>query len=122
MTSPRPAGVTRVQRITWSASGSPEATPWRKLAPPLACAWAAGAVPVLDPANGHYYEHIDAGLSWTAARAAALASDFGGRQGYLATVTSADENAFLLSLGPYGWLGGSDAAVTDEWRWVDGPE
>jgi hypothetical protein len=102
----------------------------RKLIPTLLAAAAAlalaapaaQAAPVLDPDNGHYYEYFDAGLSWTAASAAALASDFDGRQGYLATVTDADENAFLLSLGPYGWLGGSDAAVTDEWRWVDGPE
>lgn len=73
-------------------------------------------------ATGHYYDFIPKAntTSWTAARdEAALAG------GYLATVTSAAEQACLEAIprnsGAY-WAGGSDAASEDQWRWVTGPE
>jgi VCBS repeat-containing protein len=53
------------------------------------------------------------------------AADHGG---YLATVTSAEENQLLLNLmtssGPNqaGWLGGSDAASEGTWTWTGGAE
>ena len=72
--------------------------------------------------NGHFYEFIDARTSWTAARTAAQASSHLGQQGYLATITSAGEQAFLLGLASDGWLGGTDQTVEGEWRWADGPE
>lgn len=65
-----------------------------------AVAWAACASPepsaaVQWDANGHYYEvvSVPAGLTWDAARAAAVA-----RGGYLATITSREENDFVHSL------------------------
>ena len=70
--------------------------------------------------GGHSYRYVDApGISWDDARAAALA---GG--GYLANVTSADENASLQFLkgSAFAWLGGSDAATEGTWQWADGPE
>ena len=46
-----------------------------------------------------------------------------GLQGYLATITSAEENAFIQSkTNGVGWIGASDHAVEGEWRWVTGPE
>lgn len=83
---------------------------------------------VSDPAwtefEGHFYQFIPANLpagdfNWNEARADAIL-----RGGHLANVTSAAENAFLLSLSgnDWGWIGGSDEAVEGEWRWVDGPE
>lgn len=86
--------------------------------------------------NGHWYEFISAPSIFTpigfdAARTQALASSHLGLQGYLATVTSAEEMAFingsfswLIGFGGSGtaWLGASDAAVEGEWRWLDGPE
>lgn len=86
--------------------------------------------------NGHWYDYVPsisifAPIGFDAARAAALGSSHQGLQGYLATVTSAQEQAFiqssfqfLLGFGATGnaWLGGSDAAVEGEWRWLDGPE
>jgi hypothetical protein len=43
--------------------------------------------------------------------------------GYLATVTSAAENNFLIAnFNLRGFLGGSDAEVEGDWRWVVGPE
>ncbi|NQT39724.1 MAG: PEP-CTERM sorting domain-containing protein [Planctomycetes bacterium] len=73
--------------------------------------------------NGHYYDFVAGGIGWTSAEAAAAASSFQGQSGYLATITSEAEWDFLKGL-PHarGWLGGSDAAVEGEWRWVTGPE
>ncbi|MGB3143986.1 MAG: PA14 domain-containing protein [Maribacter sp.] len=84
---------------------------------------------VLNEANyllstQHYYEYIPAlGITWTAARDAAALRTFYGLQGYLATLTVADEADLLgkQSSGA-GWIGASDAAVEGEWRWVTGPE
>ncbi len=75
-------------------------------------------------ANGHFYEYVSAnGIGWEAARAAAAARTLYGQTGYLATVTSAGENAFITSkLAGSGWIGASDAAVEGQWRWVTGPE
>ncbi len=74
--------------------------------------------------NGHYYEFVQTNLTWADARADALSRSFNGQQGYLATVTSGDENTFLASLanGSLGWLGGSDETTEGSWIWVDGPE
>lgn len=76
--------------------------------------------------NDHWYEFVAAGATWSGARSAALSMSYQGQQGYLATVTSAPELNFLLSLYDptqnFAWLGGSDAAVEGQWRWIDGPE
>jgi len=72
----------------------------------------------------HYYEYIPAvGITWTAARDAAELRTFYGLQGYLATLTNADEADLLgkQSSGA-GWIGASDAAVEGQWLWVTGPE
>jgi hypothetical protein len=44
-------------------------------------------------------------------------------QGYLATITSASEQAFVESyIQTDSWLGASDAVQNQLWRWVTGPE
>src|SRR5690606_9786346 len=44
-------------------------------------------------------------------------------QGYLVTVTSAEENAFVGSkIQGQGWMGAGDAAEDKVWRWLTGPE
>jgi len=77
-----------------------------------------------NPANGHYYEFVNnPGISWNNALTAAASRTLYGMNGYLATVTSAEENAFIApKLGGTGWMGASDAAVEGQWRWVSGPE
>jgi hypothetical protein len=83
--------------------------------------------------NGHWYEPVLAqtrNITWTEARDEAAA-----RGGYLATISSAEENSFVYGLfegnpdfwfkgylGP--WLGGYQEAGAPEpaggWRWVTG--
>jgi hypothetical protein len=69
------------------------------------------------------YEYVSSTLTWTAARdAAALLTKYGAT-GYLTTITSAEENAFVAArLLNAGWMGASDSVVEGVWRWVTGPE
>ncbi len=73
-----------------------------------------------------FYEYVaDSGITWTAARTAAETRTFAGVNGYLATITSASENAFVASRIPDAdnvWIGASDAVLEGDWRWVTGPE
>ena len=76
------------------------------------------------PSTDHYYEFVpDIGITWTTAQMAAASRTYFGLQGYLATFTSQEEADFAGSqISGAGWIGGSDAAVEGEWRWVTGPE
>ena len=94
-----------------------------------------GAVPVLDGVSGHLYDAVaaDGGISWTDASIAAEGMGSGACQGYLASITSAEENAFVLgqfgggvpSSGGTGyWIGGFQdqgaSSATEGWMWVSG--
>lgn len=76
------------------------------------------------PGNGHYYEFVSARqIKWSNAKQSAEKMKLYGLQGYLATITSAEENAFAAAkLQGVGWIGSSDAAQEGTWQWVTGPE
>ena len=79
---------------------------------------------VFYPGNNHLYEFVpDSELDWDGAKIAAAARTKAGLTGYLATITSAEENEFVTArLNGAGWMGGSDAQTEDDWKWVTGPE
>jgi hypothetical protein len=90
---------------------------------------AANAAPVRWSGNGHFYDVITVEIDWSAAKLAAEASSFRGVPGYLATITSADENLFLTNT--FGapaldghWIGGFQALGSPEpaggWAWETG--
>ncbi|NDE00551.1 MAG: choice-of-anchor D domain-containing protein, partial [Gammaproteobacteria bacterium] len=79
--------------------------------------------------NGHIYEFVTSGASWSNARTLAESRRLAGNPGYLATITSDAEMAFVKKAYADGvlkgdsiWLGASDAAVEGQWRWVTGPQ
>ena len=81
----------------------------------------AAAADVFNPANGHVYRLIQfPELRWTDARLAAMGQTYGVVPGYLATITSASEQAFvegnfLSAVQPWGaWLGGFQPAGSAE--------
>lgn len=81
---------------------------------------------IYNPDNGHVYQYVNNSLTWYAARDAAAASTYDGIPGYLATITSSDENQFIKDrLNGDAWLGGSDDdqyAGEGHWDWIAGPE
>jgi hypothetical protein len=99
----------------------------------------ASSTPQYFPGTGHYYDVIAdfAGLSWSSARAAAESQVWQGEHGYLACITSPEENQFVFQLslgsgiwhsdtvwevGP--WLGGYQLPGSPEpaggWTWISG--
>jgi hypothetical protein len=74
--------------------------------------------------NGHFYRPITTGATYTGARAASLLTTFKGQTGYLVTITSADEDAFIFNNVPQGniWFALTDEASEARWTIDAGPE
>jgi len=118
------------------------AAPIRRLIGSLGCVVAtlglvtgmATAQPLLNASNGHYYEAVSvpAGIVWPDARDAAKSRTYLGRQGHLATITSAAEQTFIVTnlstavsnnyiLGGYQDRSAPDySEPAGGWRWVTG--
>ena len=82
---------------------------------------------VYFPGNGHFYEIVNQSLDWSQAKVAAAARTVNGATGYLATVTTQEENDYISPrLSGDGWIGASDSetegASENDWQWVTGPE
>ena len=79
-----------------------------------------------NPANGHYYalsaDPYNLADAITYAESLPLSQGGTNTFGYLATITSAEENEFIRSTLPNLKFGASDYLVEGEWRWVGGPE
>ncbi len=74
---------------------------------------------VLNPANGHYYKWVSGTTTWMNGKAGAETLG-----GYLATVTSSAEQAWLrqniVPAGQSACLGGTDETVEGTWAWITG--
>ncbi len=85
-----------------------------------------------NPANGHIYQVVNAPVTWTEAFNASSMATLAGLTGYLVTVTSASEQAFVTTLARSRvttgfdncsiWMGATDLVEEGAWRWVSGPE
>ncbi|WP_207105018.1 VCBS domain-containing protein [Tardiphaga sp. P9-11] len=98
---------------------------------PIGTGWTQWTV--ASGGNGHWYKIINgtSNISWDNANTAATAAG-----GYLATITSADENAFInginwvwntqfnlwLPTANYMWMGASDKETEGTWKWLTGSE
>lgn len=98
-----------------------------------AASQSASAAPVLNPDNGHYYDYITTGMTWTQARSDAAMRSYLGMQGYVASITSESESNFVNSAfisgkmagthaGPWvgAWQRSGNANAFDGWRWTTG--
>ncbi|MCD6249886.1 MAG: T9SS type A sorting domain-containing protein [candidate division Zixibacteria bacterium] len=85
--------------------------------------------PVSEGGNGHWYAVIPQGLNWWQADSIAGSFEIGSASGHLATVRSAEENAFItnhilpgvwpeFALTSEYWLGGQQLFAN--WKWVTG--
>ena len=89
------------------------------------------STPVLWTANGHYYDAVafPSGITWDDARTYAETLTYNGFNGHLATITSAEENAFIFNTfkdSAYNifFLGGFQPKGSAEpdggWQWITG--
>ena len=74
--------------------------------------------------NGHFYRPISTGATYTNARTLASQQTFKGQQGYLVTITSASEDAFIFANVPQSsiWFALTDEVEEARWTIDAGPE
>ena len=89
----------------------------------VSVSYAGGNTTAFNSDNGHYYI-VYAATTWQSAMDATTASSncgitFNGLCGYLATVTSETESAFIVNkvTTSASWLGGNDTQTEGVWRW-----
>ncbi len=74
--------------------------------------------------NGRAYNISSTSVNFASSLAAARQASYENNTGYLATVTSANENRFLSVAfsGNSPWIAGQEVTRDDNWRWMAGPE
>jgi hypothetical protein len=74
--------------------------------------------------NGHFYRPISTGATYVNARTLSSQQTFKGQTGYLVTITSASEDAFIFANVPQAsiWFALTDEVVEGQWRIDAGPE
>ncbi|MDP6636482.1 MAG: lectin-like protein [Phycisphaerae bacterium] len=88
----------------------------------------AHAAPVQFVGNGHYYEFVSGDITWQNAFTAASGRTWSGASGYLATITTAAEDQFIIGQfatgvsNQFAWIGGHEPADDGVWKWASGPE
>lgn len=77
-----------------------------------------------NPINGHFYRPISTTATYDNAKALSAAQTFKGQTGYLVTITSANEESFIISNVPQSniWFALTDRAQEGFWRIDAGPE
>ena len=78
-----------------------------------------------NPINEHFYQYVSSpNITWVNARSSAKTRTLNGATGYLATITSEEENDFIAQKinAANIWIGASDNATEGNWTWADGPE
>lgn len=96
----------------------------------LVTAWVSSASgqAVFFPGTGNYYDFVTTNVTWAEAQDLATSQVLFGVQGHLATLTTQEENDFLLDSfgGDSGWIGLSQAPGSIEpdqgFEWVTGEE
>lgn len=96
----------------------------------LAFSQAVGAIPILNPNNGHYYKVVESGtIWWPEANEQSNNSSYSGLSGYLATLTTFEENDWVSAILNPGskWIGAfqdvNDPNYSEPdggWKWVTG--
>jgi hypothetical protein len=74
--------------------------------------------------NGHFYRPISTGATYPNAKTLSSQQTFKGQTGYLVTITSADEDAFIFANVPQQsiWFALTDEVTEGQWRIDAGPE
>ncbi len=77
-----------------------------------------------NPTNGHFYRPISTTATYDNAKILSSSQTFKGQTGYLVTLTSADEENFVIQNVPQNniWIALSDRLVEAQWRIDAGPE
>ena len=77
-----------------------------------------------NPINGHFYRPISTPATYDNAKSLSAGQTFKGQTGYLVTITSANEESFIITNVPQSniWFALTDRAQEGFWRIDAGPE
>ena len=77
-----------------------------------------------NPINGHFYRPISTGATYDNAKSLSAGQTFKGQTGYLVTITSANEESFIITNVPQSniWFALTDRVQEGFWRIDAGPE